>query len=267
MSDLSITLANLPDLFPVPTFGMTPQQIVWWDALNAGADVNRQAYDFVPSYKAVVDLYNEHTGKGQSESREKFLALKRAEQAFYRACAAEHAGRYKASQHTVDAAVLLVIDAEGNAQPRAALLEAGVPAEEAARIAGKTGSRRKVKKSLQKHAQHPNAQRMIQNEGKREYMRLAADTLSGSLEGIAVNMRTQARLARLEQTEAEHARRIAELEARLAVMDARHAVDDTGLDPRAEALRLHAEGLGYKAIGKALGRSPATIQSWVRRAA
>lgn len=266
MSDLSIALANLPDLFPVPvpTFGMNHQQVVWWAALTAGGVVNRQAYEQVPSYKVVADLYAEHTGQGRSVSRDKFLALKRAEQEFYRACATEHAGRYRASQQTVDAAVLLVIDAEGNTQPRAALLDAGVPAEEAARIAGKTGARRKVKKALQKHAQHQNAQRMIQTEGRREYMRLAADTLSGSLEGIAVNMKTQARLARLEQSEAEHARRIAELEARLAVMDARHAVDDAGVDPRAEALRLHSDGLGYKAIAGRIGRSQSTVRNWVK---
>ncbi|NVL46285.1 helix-turn-helix domain-containing protein, partial [Pseudomonas syringae pv. actinidiae] len=235
MTDLNL-FQDLPDQFVDPTAGFNRVQMMFWQALESSHGVPIKELLSDTTYKAVLAMYAEHTGQGQSQSRDKFLALKRAEQEFYRACATEHAGRYRASQQTVDAAVLLVIDAEGNTQPRAALLYAGVPAEEAARIAGKTGARRKVKKALQKHAQHQNAQRMIQTEGKREYMRLAADTLSGSLEGIAVNMKTQARLARLEQSEAEHARRIAELEARLAVMDARHAVDDAGVDPRAEAL-------------------------------
>lgn len=266
MSDLQNMLDGLPVQFIDPTAGFSRVQRLYWQMLETsqGKPVKGLLND--PTYNVVLALYAEHTGQGRSESRDKFLALKRAEQEFYRACATEHAGRYRASQQTVDAAVLLVIDAEGNAQPRAALLDAGVPAEEAARIAGKTGARRKVKKALQKHAQHQNAQRMIQTEGKREYMRLAADTLSGSLEGIAVNMRTQARLARLEQSEAEHARRIAELEARLAVMDARHAVDDAGVDPRAEALRLHADGLGYKAIAGRIGRSQSTVRNWVKAA-
>jgi DNA-binding NarL/FixJ family response regulator len=246
---------------------MTPQQIVWWDALTAGGVVNRLAYEQVPSYKVVADLYAEHTGQGQSQSRDKFLALKRAEQEFYRACAAEHAGRYRASQQTVDAAVLRVIDTEGNTQPRAALLDAGVPAEEAARIAGKTGARRKVKKSLQKHQKHPNAQRMILNEGKREYMRLAADTLSGSLEGIAVNMRTQARLARLESAQAAMAAELLELRAFRVATEQRLEVVEAGLDPRAEAVRLRAKGKTTGEIAQLLGQNRNTVKSWLRRAA
>ncbi|WP_257112271.1 helix-turn-helix domain-containing protein [Pseudomonas ficuserectae] len=264
MNALKDMLDGLPVQFLDPTDGFNRVQTMFWEALESSHGVPIKELLNDANYKVVLALYRDYTGQGRSESRDKFLALKRAEQEFYRACATEHAGRYRTSQQTVDDAVLLVIDAEGNTAPRAALLDAGVPAEEVARIAGKTGSRRKVKKSLQKHAQHPNAQRMILNEGRREYMRLAADTLSGSLEGIAVNMRTQARLARLEQSEAEHARRIAELEARLAVMDARHAVDDAGVDPRAEALRLHSDGLGYKAIAGRIGRSQSTVRNWVK---
>lgn len=266
MTDLSKTLGGLGPMFQDPTALLSAMQRGWWNGWTAGREIDPNAYRAVPSYKVAADLWNQHHGKPNSRSREKFLALKRAEQDFYRACAAEHVGRYRASQSCVDAAVLLVIDAEGNVLPRVALLEAGVPADEVARIASKTGARRKVKKALQKHAHHQNAQRMIQSEGKREYMRMAADTLSGSLEGIAVNMKTQARLTRLEQSEADHARRIAELEARLAAMDARHAVDDAGVDPRAEALRLHTEGLGYKAIAGRIGRSQSTVRNWVKAA-
>lgn len=267
MTDLSKTLDSLGPMFQDPTALLSEMQQGWWNGWTAGREVDPHAYRDVPSYKIAADLWREHHGKPSSRSREKFLALKRAQQEFYRACAAEHAGRYRASQSTVDAAVLLVIDAEGGVLPRAALLDAGVPAEEVARISGKTGARRKVKKALQKHAEHQNAKRMIQTEGKREYMRMADETLSGSLEGIAVNMKTQARLARLEQSEADHARRIAELEARLAAVEVRHAVEDADLDPKAEALRMRSEGLGYKAIAKALGRPTATVQSWIRRAA
>jgi DNA-binding NarL/FixJ family response regulator len=264
MTDLRTTLESIDPLFEDPTVGMNKIQRVYLAALEAGSDPIRELVG-TPDYDAVLNAWKGRTGR-VGQSRDKFLAMKRAEQEFYRACAAEHAGRYRASQSTVDAAVLLVIDAEGNVQPRAALLTAGVPADDVSRITSKTGSRRKVKKALAKHADHQNAQRMIRSEGKREYMRLAADTLSGSLEGIAVNMKTQARLARLEQSEADHARRIADLEARLAAVEVRHAIDDAGTDPRREALRMRSEGMGYKAIGKALGRSPATVQSWVRRA-
>jgi len=201
-----------------------------------------------------------------SEAREAFLEMQRATQRFYRAAAAANAGQYRANQSVVDAAVLLVIDTDGSAKPREALVSAGVPDKELSRISGKPGARRKVKKALGKHSQHPNAQRLIQNEGKREYMRMAADTLSGSLEGIAVSMKTQARLARLEAEQVAHAQRIAELEARLAMIDTRHAAEDAGLDPKAEALRLHSTGLGYKAIAARLGRSPSSVRNWVKAA-
>lgn len=262
--DLSKTLESLGPLMQDPTVGLSKLQLAYWAALEAGADPIRELAG-TPDYDTVLNAWKGRTGKA-SQSREKFLAMKRAEQEFYRACAAEHAGRYRASQSTVDAAVLLVIDAEGNVQPRAALLTAGVPADDVSRITSKTGSRRKVKKALAKHADHQNAQRMIRSEGKREYMRLAADTLSGSLEGIAVNMKTQARLARLEQSEADHARRIADLEARLAAVEVRHAVEDAGIDPKRKAVELHAQGLGYKAIAKELGRSQSSVRNWVKAA-
>lgn len=253
---------KLEPMFQDPTVGMSAQQRVWWDALNAGSEVNK-AYEQVPAYKAVADLFAEHTGKSRvSKSREAYLAKLRADQAFYKACAAEHVGRYRASQQTVDDAVLLVIDAEGDTAPRAALLDAGVPAEEVARIAGKNGSRRKVKKSLQKHAQHPNAQRMIQTTGKREYLRMGADTLSGSLEGIAVNMKTHALLAELKANAVEQARQIAELQAWKAAVEIRHAVEDSGVDVKAEAVRMRADGMSLGAIAQALGKNKSAIQRW-----
>jgi DNA-binding NarL/FixJ family response regulator len=280
LNEFKNMLDGLPEQFTDPTGGLNRVQLMFWQALEAsnGKPIIELLKD--PTYKVVLALYAEYTGKGQSESRDKFLALKRAEQDFYRACAAEHAGRYRASQQTVDAAVLLVIDGEGNALPRAALLDAGVPAEEVARISGKTGSRRKVKRSLQKHAQHPNAQRMILNEGKREYMRLAADTLSGSLEGIAINMKTQARLANLEAGAAEAqeqlasqagqlaalAARVAELECLQAFQAARNAHDDGVPAPKETALELHAvRGWGARRIAGEIGVSENTVKSWLRR--
>lgn len=261
-----LDMNKLEPMFQDPTVGMSTQQLQWWDTLNKGTSVNQQVYEHLSAYREIVDLYRASTGKGGSKSREAFLAKERAIQAFYKACAAEHAGRYRASQQTVDDAVLLVIDAEGDTAPRAALLAAGVPAEEVARIAGKNGSRRKVKKALRKHEQHENAQRMIQTTGKREYLRMGADTLSGSLEGIAVNMKTHALLAELKANAVEQARQIAELQAWKASVEIRHAVDDAGVDPRAEALRLHTEGLGYKAIAGRIGRSQSTVRNWVKAA-
>ncbi|MDF3867839.1 helix-turn-helix domain containing protein [Pseudomonas denitrificans (nom. rej.)] len=246
---------------------MTAMQQQWYVALVQGAEVNLSVYQQVPAYRTVVDQYRADNPMGStSNARAAYLAMKRAEQAFYRAAAAANAGQYRANQSVVDAAVLLVIDTEGDTLPREALTNAGVPDKDLSRISSKPGARRKVKKALGKHSQHPNAQRVIQNEGKREYMRMAADTLSGSLEGIAVSMKTQARLARLEAEQVTHAQRIAELEARLAMIDTRHAVEDAGLDPKAEALRLYSAGLGYKAIAARIGRSPSSVRNWVKAA-
>ncbi|RMR08199.1 helix-turn-helix domain-containing protein [Pseudomonas syringae group genomosp. 7] len=261
MTDLNL-FQDLPDQFVDPTAGFNRVQMMFWQALESSHGVPIKELLSDTTYKAVLAMYAEHTGQGQSQSRDKFLALKRAEQEFYRACATEHAGRYRASQQTVDDAVLLVIDAEGNTAPRAALLDAGVPAEEVARIAGKNGSRRKVKKSLQKHAQHPNAQRMIQTTGKREYMRMGADTLSGSLEGIAVNMKTHALLTELKANAVEQARQIAELQAWKAAVEIRHAVEDSGVDVKAEAVRMRADGMSLGAIAQALGKNKSAIQRW-----
>lgn len=257
---------DLPEMFPREEWNSmrafklvrTAQPHLDGAALTGALEAIRRHFD----KHGTVTTWSPHAGG----STAKFLAMKRAEQEFYRACAAEHAGRYRANQSTVDAAVLLVIDAEGNTVPRAALLDAGVPVDEVSRISGKPGSRRKVKKALERHQHHENAQRMIQNEGKREYMRLAADTLSGSLEGIAVNMKTQARLARLEQQVAELELFRAEQLRINAAQAARNSITDTGIDPKAEALSLHTAGHGYKVIAARLGRSQSTVRNWIKAA-
>lgn len=265
MTDLSKTLDSLGPMFQDPTALLSAMQQGWWNAWTAGREIDPHIYNSLPSYKSTADLWNLHHGKPSSLSRDKFLAFKRAEQDFYRACAAEHAGRYRASQSCVDAAVLLVIDAEGNVLPRAALLDAGVPAEEVARITSKTGARRKVKKALQKHAHHENAQRMIQTEGKREYLRMAADTLSGSLEGIAVNMKTQARLARLEAAATALAVEVAELRAFRIATEARLEVVEAGEHWHDVARRMLAAGSGPTAIAKATGQLVNTVKQFVKR--
>ncbi|MNM52571.1 hypothetical protein D3C76_173520 [compost metagenome] len=252
-------------MFEKPTDGLNKVQRLWCAGWDAGVEIDSTAYQQVPAYRVAADVWRAVNGKAVSKSREKFLALKRAEQDFYRACAAEHTGRYRASQSTVDAAVLLVIDAEGGVLPRAALLDAGVPADEVSRISGKPGSRRKVKNALKKHQNHQNAQRMIQNEGKREYLRMAADTLSGSLEGIASNMKTQARLAALEAAQAQMAAELAELRAFRIATEQRLEVVEAGLDPRTEAARLRAEGKTMGEIAEELGQNRNTVKSWLRR--
>lgn len=254
---------NLEPIFTEPTATLNAMQKDWWNGWLAGRDIDQNVYNSLPLYKRAADLFVAYTGKsGVSKSREAYLAKLRADQAFYKAYAAEHVGRYRATQQTVDDAVLLVIDAEGDTAPRAALLDAGVPADEVARIAGKNGSRRKVKKSLQRHAQHPNAQRMIQTTGKREYMRMGADTLSGSLEGIAVNMKTHALLAELKANAVEQAAQIAELQAWKAAVEIRHAVEDSGVDVKAEAVRMRADGMSLGAIAQTLGTNKSAIQRW-----
>lgn len=261
-----LDMNDLEPMFQDPTALLSPMQKDWWNGWTAGREIDPHIYNSLPSYKIAADLFAEHTGKSRvSKSREAYLAKLRADQAFYKACAAEHVGRYRASQQTVDAAVLLVIDAEGNVLPRVALLDAGVPADEVARITSKTGARRKVKRSLQKHAQHPNAQRMIQTEGKREYMRMAADTLSGSLEGIAVNMKTQARLARLEAAAEALAVEVAELRAFRIATEARLEVVEAGEHWHDVARRMLADGSGPTAIANATGQLVNTVKQFVKR--
>lgn len=264
LTDLDVR--DLELMFQDPTATLTVMQKDWWNGWIAGREIDQNVYRALPTYKVAADLFAEFTGKsGASKSREAYLAKLRAEQAFYKACAAEHVGRYRSSQQTVDAAVLLVIDAEGNVLPRVALLDAGVPADEVARITSKTGARRKVKKSLQKHALHPNAQRMIQTTGKREYMRMAADTLSGSLEGIAVNMKTQARLARLEAATTALAAEVAELRAFRIATEARLEVVEAGEHWHDVARRMLADGSGPTAIANATGQLVNTVKQFVKR--
>lgn len=253
---------DLPEQFPDPAQGLSQSTQNWFRRFTSESVKSDQMYQQSPFYREAWDLWAKLNGKTSGTSRQKFLEMKRAEQAFYRQVAAEHSGRYKAHQNVVDAAVLFALNGDGST-PREALEAGGVPSDDVRRIGGKPGAKRKVKRSLQKHQQHPNAQRMIQTEGKREYLRMADNTLAGSLEGVYVNMRTQARLAKLEQKEAEHERRIKELEARLSLIDTRHEVEDAGIDPKAEAQRMRSEGKSIGAIAIALGRSKSSVQRWL----
>lgn len=253
---------DLPEQFPDPTQGLSQSTQNWFRRFNADSVKSEQMYQQSPFYREAWDLWAKLHGKTSGSSREKFLEMKRAEQAFYRQVAAEHSGRYKAHQNVVDAAVLFALNGDGST-PREALEAGGVPSDDVRRIGGKPGAKRKVKRSLQKHQQHPNAQRMIQTEGKREYLRMADNTLAGSLEGVYVNMRTQARLAHLEQKEAEHEQRIKELELQMQMLTQRHSLEDDGVDPKAQAQRMRAEGSSLGDIAKALGRTRSTIQRWL----
>lgn len=62
MTDLSQTLDSLGPLFEDPTVGMNQQQRMWWEGLNSGSPVQLAAYEQVPSYRAVVDLFAGSTG-------------------------------------------------------------------------------------------------------------------------------------------------------------------------------------------------------------
>lgn len=260
---------DLPEQFPDPAQGLSQSAQNWFRRFTSESVKSDQMYQQSPFYREAWDRWAKLNGKTSGTSRQKFLEMKRAQQAFYRTVAAENPKRYKEHQNVVDAAVLFALSGQGST-PREALEAVGVPTAEVSRVSSKPGSKRKVKKSLQKHQQHPNAQRMILNEGKREYMRMADDTLAGSLEGVYVNMRTQERLARLEReqaaqaaVQATQAAEIAELKARLALIDTRHEVEDAGIDPKAEAQRMRSEGKSIGAIAIALGRSKSSVQRWL----
>ncbi|EKG29635.1 hypothetical protein Pav631_5231 [Pseudomonas avellanae BPIC 631] len=106
---------------------------------------------------------------------------------------------------------------------------------------------------------------MIQTTGKREYMRMGADTLSGSLEGIAVNMKTHARLTRLETAQALMAAELAELRAFRIATEQRLEVVEAGEHWHDIARRMRAAGDGPTAIATATGQPVNTVKSWVRR--
>lgn len=112
---------------------------------------------------------------------------------------------------------------------------------------------------------HAGYQALVRLNGRREVTKQAAGgTMSGLYNSLVNGARVVKRLEALERNQAEMLARLAELEAFKAQQQARNVADDAEEDPRTKARQMRADGMSYGEIGKELGRSRATVQSWCR---
>jgi hypothetical protein len=140
--------------------------------------------------------------------------------------------------------------------------DVGVPAAEASKLASRNSPHsEKVWAALEGHP----ARQAMREHGvlSRRKERVA---VSSSLAGTVSALYSFADHTKDKQQLSDHQRRIEELEARLSACEVRHELEDAGLDAKAEALKLHQQGKGYKAIAASIGRSQSTVRNWVKAA-
>lgn len=159
-------------------------------------------------------------------------------------------------------------------QPSASALlrDAGVPAKEATRLASKRSIH--TASAWEELENHPA--RVAMREHKVTSRRKERGATGGSLAGtvaalysLAEHTKDRERISSLEaaRTTIEEKQdamqaEINALKAQLAAQATRNALDDAGVDPKAEAQRMRKEGMSIGDISKAVGRSKSTVHSW-----
>lgn len=280
MSDLQNTLDHLPAQFVAPTAAVwtTREQMRAMKMVNdacPGLDGNALSNTLK---SASAHFQKRGTLDGWSPKRHsvgsEFARIDR-EASAQRKAALQAAGfkpRYATApevRHVMKTAHDVCMT-EGTKPSAAAMLrDAGVPAKEATRLASK--GNRNIATEWQAQSQHP-ARTAMREQGvltRRKENAATSGTLAGTvaaLYSLADHTKDRQRLSAVESRQDAMQREIEALRAQLAQHEVRMDVVDAGLDPRAEALRLHSDGLGYKAIATRIGRSQSTVRNWIKAA-
>ncbi|OSR70521.1 hypothetical protein BV326_02913 [Pseudomonas syringae pv. actinidiae] len=257
MSDLSNVLLALPEQFTDPTAGMSLQQLMWWDGLKSGTPVSLAAYEQVPSYRAVVDLFGGSTGPTFANALYK-LNKEHAERV--RDLLKKHG---KKPQRLTQADVTAVFAyglgkiEEGSAPSTKAALS-GLGKDDA--WVNSVRCRKSPKqnlRALEQHADHPVLQTI--SGSPLEVGPLHEGTMAHSLKAVRKHFLNAQMLELIQsQVQAEVAKALRQHDTRLNIIESGEHWHDI-------ARRMRAEGKGPKAIATTTGQPVNTVKSWVRR--
>ena len=149
-------------------------------------------------------------------------------------------------------------------------LEAGVSvfgAEHGAACMKRNITAKALRSGLADNMQHAGYQALVRLNGRREITKQAAGgTMSGLYNSLVNGSRVVKRMEALEQAQAEQAGELEALKARLAALEARNDITDSGASLKATVLALYKSGKGYKAVSNETGVSVSTVRNWVKAA-
>lgn len=206
-----------------------------------------------PTAQSIV---RRHMGKAQAQRREMAKELR----------AIGHRGRYASAGEVLDLMTEAHDRALDDKRPSArAILRQQVGEDDAPRLA--TTKSRHLKSAMQKLADHPTA-RLMEAEGMRtarDVSEICKSSLAGGVAALYQRADVAKRLAGLNDTQAEQAREIAALKARLVALETRQDVAESGEHWHDVAKRMRSEGATYGSIAKATGQKLDTVKKVISR--
>lgn len=257
MTDLSITLQNLSAQFTDPTAGMNLQQLTWWEGLKNGTPVSLPAYESVPSYRAVVDLFGGSIGPTFANALYK-LNKEHAERV--RDLFKKHGKKpQRLTQADVTAVFAYGLDKiEAGAAPstKAALTSLGKEDAWVNSVRCRKTPKQNLR-ALEHHAVHPVLQTISGSPLKAGP--LHEGTMAHSLKAVRKHFLNAQMLELIQsQVQAEVAKALRQHDTRLEIIESGEHWHDI-------ARRMRVDGKGPKAIASATGQPVNTVKSWVRR--
>lgn len=239
------------------------QQVIKENPTLKGAEMELRVNQMEAVYnRAVVgpataqSIVRRHMGKTQAQRREMAKELR----------AIGYRGRYASAGEVLDLMTEAHDRALDDTRPSArAILRQQVGEEDAPRLA--TTKSRHLKSAMQKLADHPTA-RLMEAEGMRtarDVSEICKSSLAGGVAALYQRADVAKRLAGLTDTQAEQAREIAALKARLVALETRQDVAESGEHWHDVAKRMRSEGATYGSIAKATGQKLDTVKKVISR--
>ncbi|WP_444757725.1 hypothetical protein [Pseudomonas sp. A014] len=229
-------------------------------ALQSAVDRIKAMYLATGSYEEPLltaqSIVRRHMGKTQAQRREMAKELR----------AIGYRGRYASAGEVLDLMTEAHDRALDDTRPSArAILRQQVGEEDAPRLA--TTKSRHLKSAMQKLADHPTA-RLMEAEGMRtarDVSEICKSSLAGGVAALYQRADVAKRLAGLTDTQAEQAREIAALKARLVALETRQDVAESGEHWHDVAKRMRSEGATYGSIAKATGQGRSAVSNYLLR--
>lgn len=229
-------------------------------ALQSAVDRIKARYLATGSYEepqvTAQSIVRRHMGKTQAQRREMAKELR----------AIGYRGRYASAGEVLDLMTEAHNRALDDVRPSArAILRQQVGEDDAPRLA--TTKSRYIKSAMQKLADHPAA-RLMEAEGMRtarDVSEICKSSLAGGVAALYQRADVAKRLAGLTDTQAEQAREIAALKARLVALETRQDVVESGEHWHDVAKRMRSEGATYGSIAKATGQGRSAVSNYLLR--
>lgn len=248
---------ELPAMFEDPTVGMSKQQLMWWEGLKAGTPVQQAAYQQVPSYRAVADLFTGSTGPTFANA---LYRLNKEHAERVRSLLKAHGKKaHRLTQADVNAVFSFGLGqiADGRGPSAKAALESLGKETAWVNSVRCRKTPKQNRSALEHHAQHPVLQAI--GGSPLEVGPLHEGTMAHSLKAVRKHF-LNAQMLELIQSQVQE-----QVSKALKQHDARLEIIEAGGHWHDVARRMLAGGSGPTAIANATGQKVNTVKQFLKR--